>query len=233
MAGPQRVSARCGSCSPGSQIGYSCGTPTAKEDRLTPPLEIAANVLMTASIILAGRNNIHSWWIGIVGCLLFAVLFYQVNLYADVLLQLFFIVTCIIGWLQWRRGAAGNPLPISRAGWTSLAWIVPAGVVAVVIYGLLLHRFTNAYAPFIDSAVLVFSVIAQFLLMSRRLETWAFWLMVNTVAVPLYYSRGLTLTAVLYAAYWINALVSWYWWRIQARRTADGQDAPAGTIAGA
>ena len=72
---------------------------------MTNPLEIAANVLMTASIILAGRNNIHSWWIGMLGCVLFAVLFYEVNLYADVLLQLFFIVTCVIGWLQWRRGA--------------------------------------------------------------------------------------------------------------------------------
>ena len=190
---------------------------------MTPPLEIAANVLMTVSIVLAGRNNIHSWWIGIVGCVLFAVLFYQVNLYADVLLQLFFIVTCVIGWLQWlqwRRGAGGQPLPITRTGWRSLAWIVPAGFAAVFIYGMLLHRFTNAYAPFIDSAVLVFSIIAQFLLMSRRIETWGFWLLVNTVAVPLYYSRGLHLTAVLYAAYWINALVSWYWWGVQARRAA-------------
>ncbi|OYO31990.1 nicotinamide riboside transporter PnuC [Janthinobacterium sp. PC23-8] len=187
---------------------------------MTSPLEIAANVLMTVSILLAGRNNIHSWWIGMLGSALFALLFYQVNLYADVLLQLFFIVTCVIGWVQWRRGAAGKPLPITRVGWRSLAWIVPAGVAAVALYGLLLHTFTNAYAPFIDSAVLVFSIIAQLLLMSRRIETWGFWLLVNTVAVPLYYSRGLHLTAVLYAAYWINALVSWYWWRLQARRTA-------------
>ena len=200
---------------------------------MTPPLEIAANVLMTVSIVLAGRNNIHSWWIGIVGCVLFAVLFYQVNLYADVLLQLFFIVTCVIGWLQWRRGAAGQPLPITRTGWRSLAWIVPAGIAAVVIYGMLLHRWTNAYAPFIDSAVLVFSVIAQFLLMSRRIETWAFWLLVNTVAVPLYYSRGLHLTAVLYAAYWFNALLSWYWWRVQARRAAVAPVAAGATIADA
>ena len=200
---------------------------------MTPPLEIAANALMTVSIILAGRNNIHSWWIGIVGCVLFAVLFYQVNLYADVLLQLFFIVTCVIGWLQWRRGAAGQPLPITRTGWRSLAWIVPAGIAAVVIYGMLLHRWTNAYAPFIDSAVLVFSVIAQFLLMSRRIETWAFWLLVNTVAVPLYYSRGLHLTAVLYAAYWFNALLSWYWWRVQARRAAVTPVAAGAAIADA
>lgn len=188
---------------------------------------------MTVSIILAGRNNIHSWWIGIVGCVLFAVLFYQVNLYADVLLQLFFIVTCVIGWLQWRRGAGGQPLPITRTGWRSLAWVVPAGIAAVVIYGMLLHRWTNAYAPFIDSAVLVFSIIAQFLLMSRRIETWAFWLLVNTVAVPLYYSRGLHLTAVLYAAYWFNALLSWYWWRVQARRAVAQSVTPGAAVADA
>ncbi|MEG1328932.1 MAG: nicotinamide mononucleotide transporter, partial [Janthinobacterium sp.] len=67
----------------GYQMGYSGGCLHPKEIRLTPPLEIAANVLMTVSIVLAGRNNIHSWWIGIVGCVLFAVLFFQVNLYAD------------------------------------------------------------------------------------------------------------------------------------------------------
>ena len=200
---------------------------------MTPPLEIAANVLMTVSIVLAGRNNIHSWWIGIGGCVLFAVLFYRVNLYADVLLQLFFIVTCVFGWLQWRRGAAGQPLPITRTGWRSLAWVVPAGIAAVVIYGMLLHRWTNAYAPFIDSAVLVFSIIAQFLLMGRRIETWPFWLLVNTVAVPLYYSRGLHLTAVLYAAYWFNALLSWYWWRVQARRAAAAPVAAGTAIADA
>lgn len=80
-------------------------------------------------------------------------------------------------------------------------------------YGALLYAFTNAYAPFVDSAILVFSIIAQLLLMQRRLETWAFWLLVNTIAVPLYFSRGLHLTAFLYAAYWINAVISWRWWQ--------------------
>ncbi|MET0322432.1 MAG: nicotinamide mononucleotide transporter family protein, partial [Duganella sp.] len=80
-------------------------------------------------------------------------------------------------------------------------------------YGLLLQAYTNAYAPFMDSAVLMFSVIAQLLLMGRRLQTWQFWLFVNTIAVPLYASRGLYLTSVLYGVYWINALASWFFWR--------------------
>jgi len=191
---------RCG-------IGYSVG--------MTSPLEIAANIVMTVSIFLAGRNNVHSWWLGVVGCAMFAVLFYSVNLYADVALQLFFIVTCLIGWLQWLRGNHGGALPISRVHGRALAWMVAVGLAATLAYGLLLRAYTNAFAPFIDSAVLVFSIVAQLLLMGRRLENWPFWLLVNTVAVPLYISRGLYLTAALYGAYWINALASWYFWRRQ------------------
>lgn len=184
------------------------------------PLEIVANAVMAVSIVLAGRNNIHSWWLGIVGCALFAALFYSVNLYADVALQLFFIVTCAIGWLQWLRGAGGTPLPISHARVRALGWMVAIGLLATIAYGLMLQAYTNAYAPFIDSAVLMFSVVAQLLLMGRRVETWPFWLLVNTISVPLYASRGLYLTALLYAAYWVNALASWFFWRRQMRAPA-------------
>ena len=80
-------------------------------------------------------------------------------------------------------------------------------------YGSLLHRFTDAYAPFLDSLVLAFSVLGQFLLMGRRYESWWCWLLVNTIAVPLYLSRGLHVTAVLYAAFWVNAVVALARWR--------------------
>jgi nicotinamide mononucleotide transporter len=176
-------------------------------------LEIAANGMTTISILLAGRNSVHTWWTGITGCILFALLFFETSLYADVVLQLFFVVTSALGWWQWMKGAQGEALAVSRAAFRKLAWTIPGGVLATAGYGALLHFFTNAYAPFVDSAILVFSVIAQLLLMQRRLETWAFWLLVNTIAVPLYASRGLYLTAFLYAGYWINAVISWRWWQ--------------------
>jgi nicotinamide mononucleotide transporter len=181
-------------------------------------LELAANGVTTIAILLAGRNSIHTWWTGIVGCALFGLLFYQSTLYADVLLQLFFVVSSAIGWWRWGRGNGGRALPVAQARFAQLVWTAPAGVAATLAYGALLHHYTNAYAPFVDSAVLVFSVIAQFLLMQRRIETWPFWLLVNTIAVPLYASRGLYLTAILYACYWANALVSWQSWRRLAQR---------------
>ena len=184
---------------------------------MSPTLEIFANGVTTISIFLAGRNSVHTWWTGITGCILFACLFAQTQLYADVVLQVFFVATSAIGWWQWLKGQAGHPLAISRVRLFMLMWMVPLGIIATLVYGGLLHAWTNAYAPFIDSAVLVFSVIAQLLLMQRRLETWIFWLLVNSIAIPLYASRGLHLTAVLYSAYWVNAIVAWFSWRRQMR----------------
>ncbi|MEH6434259.1 nicotinamide riboside transporter PnuC [Massilia sp. DD77] len=187
------------------------------------PLELAANAFTAVAIVLAGRNSVHTWWTGIVGCSLFGVLFAENRLYADVLLQVFFVATGILGWWRWVRGDHGAPLPITHAGPRTLLWMAPVGIAATAGYGALLHYYTNAYAPFVDSAVLVFSVIAQLLMMQRRIENWPVWLMVNTVAVPLYFSRELYLTSALYAGFWINAIVSWIWWRKLARREAQAQ----------
>ena len=182
------------------------------------PLELAANGFVAVSILLAGRNNVHTWWTGIVGCTLFGVLFAQNRLYADVALQVFFVATSAVGWWKWMRGDHGDPLPITHASAANLAWTVPLGVAATGAYGALLHFTTNAYAPFLDSAVLVFSIIGQVLMMQRRVENWAFWLLVNSIAAPLYLSRDLVLTAVLYAGFWVNAIVSWRsWYRLAAQ----------------
>ncbi|HEY0065481.1 MAG TPA: nicotinamide riboside transporter PnuC [Telluria sp.] len=184
---------------------------------MTEPLEIAANVATGLAIFLAGRNNVHTWWTGIVGCSLFAVLFYQSKLYADVLLQAFFIVSSVLGWWQWLRGNHGKALPVTNASARTLLLIAPIGLLTTAAYGALLHHYTNAYAPFMDSAVLVFSIIAQLLMLQRKVENWPLWVLVNSIAVPLYASRGLYLTSILYACYWVNALVSWYLWRKLAR----------------
>jgi len=194
---------------------------------MSSTLEILANLITTLSIIAAGRNSVHVWWTGIVGCSIFALVFYSTNLYADVVLQLFFVGASVVGWRQWLKGDHGKPLHVTHAGRGALTWIVPVGVLATAGYGVLLHHYTNAYAPFLDSAILVFSVIAQLLMMQRRIETWPFWLLVNSLAVPVYFSRGLTLTSVLYAGYWVNAIVSWRHWRKLADEQATASLAEA------
>jgi nicotinamide mononucleotide transporter len=176
-------------------------------------LEIAANVFNAVSIVLAGRNSIHMWWTTMVGCVLFAAVFFAARLYADVTLQAFFIVTAGLGWWRWHRGNAGVTLPVRHSSPRLVAGGIVAGIAVTFGYGWVLYRFTDAYAPFVDSIILAFSVLGQLLLMDRRVESWWCWLLVNTIAVPLYAVRGLHLTAVLYVAFWINAIVSLRHWQ--------------------
>ncbi|WP_019675809.1 nicotinamide riboside transporter PnuC [Arsukibacterium perlucidum] len=174
-------------------------------------LEYAANGFYLLAVLLAARNSIHTWWLGIIGCSLFSVLFFQVQLYAESMLMLFFIATNFIGWYQWGRPGGIKQVSSSRIGRLVLYTGIALAVTAV--HGFMLHNLTNAYAPYVDSAILMFSLIAQFLLMNRKLETWWFWLLVNTIAIPLYISRELYVTAIVYCGFWFNAWYGLYLWR--------------------
>lgn len=176
-------------------------------------LEIVANALNAASIVLAGRNSIHTWWTGIAGCILFGWVFFAARLYADVTLQGFFVITSAIGLLRWWRRGSQPARPVTHTSAVQLTAFAACAVATSYSYGSLLAHYTDAAAPLADSVVLCFSVLGQLLLVARRLESWWCWILVNIVAVPLYASRGLYLTAALYLLFWVNAWVSLLHWR--------------------
>jgi nicotinamide mononucleotide transporter len=175
-------------------------------------IEWLAMASLLLSVWLAARHHIATWPIGIVACVLYGILFFQVQLYADATLQVFFIFTSVVGWWNWRRMSTNTERRAAKAiSLRTWGLLVAVGTLVTLGYGSLLHRWTDAFAPFWDSAVLTTSVVAQILLMQDRRETWPVWILVNTLSVPLYLSRGLDLTAALYTVFWFNA---WYgWWR--------------------
>ena len=174
-------------------------------------LEWAANILTALCIFLAGRNKVLTWPVGIVATVLFGALFYQAKLYADVTLQVFFVITGMIGWINWKDRALVKEVPTYANRRNLIAYVCLAITVAGG-YGAILYHYTDAWAPFIDSGVLTLSILGQFLLMRKHIQTWAVWLVVNTLSVPLYISRDLYLTAFMYSLFWVNAIVSWYYW---------------------
>ena len=180
-------------------------------------LEWSATLTTALCVVLAARRHIATWPVGIVGSALYMRLFHDTQLYADATLQLFFIGTGFWGWRAWLRQAHANAAHTPHAAprlkprqWLTL---LALGLGVTLAYGELLAHWTQAYAPFWDSAVLATSVIAQWLLMQGRRETWPCWILVNTLSVPLYLSRGLHITAVFYAFLWLNAWHGWWVWR--------------------
>ena len=180
-------------------------------------LEWSATLMTALCVVLAARRHIATWPVGIVGSALYMRLFHDTQLYADATLQVFFIGTGLWGWRAWLRQAPTSPNHASTAAprltLQNGLMLLALGLGVTLAYGALLAHWTQAYAPFWDSAVLSTSVIAQWLLMQGRRETWPCWILVNTLSVPLYLSRGLHITAVLYALLWLNAWHGWWVWR--------------------
>jgi nicotinamide mononucleotide transporter len=179
----------------------------------TSALEWACNLTSLACVILASRNKVLTWPFGIVSCVLFTVLFMDAKLYAEAVLQLFFIVTGAYGWWHWSAQKGKPAAPIQTVAIpTALMWGAIA-IVAGLIYAAGLQRWTDAASPWFDSQILALSMLGQWWLMQRRIACWWVWLMVNTISVPLYISRELYVSSGFYALYWVLAIVSFIVWR--------------------
>jgi nicotinamide mononucleotide transporter len=174
-------------------------------------LEIFCVAATALCVFLAGRNNVHTWWVGIVACISYGFLFFQNQLYADMILQGFFVITGFIGWYMWGKVKSIKPIRFEPQGsQRPLAMLVAIAVATV--YGLLLHKYTDAYAPFVDSFVLTLSVLGQITLMRRTVESWYIWILVNLISIPMYLSRGLHLTAILYMVFLVHAIITAAQW---------------------
>ncbi|MCX2576309.1 nicotinamide riboside transporter PnuC [Pedobacter sandarakinus] len=189
-------------------------------------LEFFAVLTGVVSVILSAKANIWSWPAGIVNVFLSAFFYYQIQLYPDMFLMGFFFVTNILGWWRW---ANPNPAEEDRKKELKvsylpkkqfLIWLV-AGTAGTFVIGSLaaqLHHWfplvfnlPSAY-PFVDSFILVMSVITTFLMIQKRIECWIIWLMIDVVATYLYFLKGAMFFGVEYVLFTlIAAFALWNW----------------------
>ncbi len=177
-------------------------------------LEIVAAMLGVVNIVLVVRRSIWNFPFGIAMVSLYFFVFWDAKLYSDALLQIFFLIIQLVGWVAWSRArqvdrgvAVGTMSMRARIGW------LVATTIAILIWGTGMGRFTDAAAPFADATVAGLSVTAQILQSMRRVESWVLWILVDAVAIGLFAGRGLAITAVLYVLFLILAVTGLIEWR--------------------
>lgn len=189
-------------------------------------LEFTGMVSGLAAVMLSARANIWSWPIGIVNVVLSAFLFYQVQLYPDMFLQMFFFVTNILGWWRWLHPKPGeedrrNQLRVSWLGKKELVVLIIAGLWGTFVMGKFsqnLHHLLPAFFnrpgafPYHDSFIMVMSIVTTFYMIAKKIECWIIWIIVDIVAAYLYFQRDLVLYSLLYAVFCFIAtygLIHW------------------------
>jgi nicotinamide mononucleotide transporter len=178
------------------------------------PIEIAAVCFGLVNVALIIHRSIWNYPFGIVMVILYADVFFYSRLYSDALLQIFFLVIQLYGWWYWWKGRGRDGrIVVERATGSYLTVCAVLAVVGSVTLGTVMARLTDAAFPYWDGSIAVLSVIAQFLLSRRRLESWMVWIAVDVLAVALFWTKELKPTAALYGVFLVLAVFGFRTWR--------------------
>jgi len=186
--------------------------------------ELTATVFGLLCVYWASKEKIGTWPAGIVNEVFLFAVFFQVQLYANMFLQVVFFFCSIYGWYKWKPGK--KEIKITRLKFKGLlfvALIIPVGTLLTGylignIHTLLPQYFkqTSAY-PYIDSFVMVISIVASILLAKKKFESWVLWVINDVVCVILYYLQGIYFIALEYLVLLFLASYGLYnWHRKQA-----------------
>lgn len=164
-------------------------------------IEVFGFVTGGICVWLTVKQQIWSWPIGLANNAFFIALFFQSRLFADMGLQVIYIILGVLGWYWWLRGGERHSrLLVSRASGRTV--VVLAVIVAAGTWGLTLFlRSVGDAAPFLDALTTMLSLAAQYLLTRKLIENWYVWITADIIYIGLYASKGLPLTAVLYGLF--------------------------------
>ncbi len=169
---------------------------------------------------LVVREHLWNWPIGLANNIFFFVLFLRGRLYADMSLQIVYLGLGIYGWWNWvfggRNHSAINITRTTARECLALLIAIPAATWGMREVLVVVHDA----APLWDALTTVLSLAAQYLLCRKRFENWLFWIAADVIYIPLYLSRQLPLTAVLYAVFLVMCLAGIREWSRKLRKGA-------------
>ena len=215
-------------------------------------LEAVAALSGLLSVFLLTRQNIWAWPTGLLSVAVAAVVFYDSFLYSDMLLHVYYIGMNIYGWVHWVRGGTDNSaLPVATMSWTrNIFWAVVTVVLTLawgwsmshldVIAGWFLSNvsastsWAQAWAsggapipayPYGDAFTTVASLVAMWFMARKLLENWAYWFIIDVVAITIYALKGLYLFSGQYAIFLVLCVMGYREW---TRSMSESKEAGSG-----
>lgn len=185
-------------------------------------IELVAIFFGLINVYLLTRQNIWAWPAGIIMVSLYVYIFYVSRLYSDFILHIIYVILNVYGWWYWTRKSRSaivseeeeeDLVPVTRlSSRASTAWGALI-VVGTVIWGYLMDVNTDADFAYFDAFTTVASLTAQYLLARKKLENWLIWIVVDVVAINIYYLKGLYFTSALYGVFLALCVLGYIEWK--------------------
>lgn len=200
-----------------ASFGVAVGFFGVEQPSILELLAVATSYASTFLFVLQ-RRQCYVW--GVVTTLLYAELFRQYGLVGSAVVQLYLLGALVYGFWRWGPDGSARPVTLVSSVWWYLGYVVLTAATAAG--ALAIFRYFESPVPRWDMAILSLSILAQWLLDNKKLETWVIWIAVNLVAIPLYASMELWLVSIQYVVFLANAFWGFAMWRksmLEARAT--------------
>ncbi len=166
-----------------------------------------------AEVLLAKANNAWLYPAGIISVLISIYLFYNVGLYAESALNIYYLIMSTWGWWLWVSHNNRVQLPVTKAG--KKDWNITIAIVAIAftLLYIILKNFTSSTVPAFDAFVSATAWAGMWLLAKRKLENWILLNISNAVAIPLLFYKQLSLYALLTVFLFVIAIQGYFKWK--------------------
>lgn len=180
----------------------------------THPLELTTVVISLLWLWLEYRASIWLWPVGILLPLLWIPICWQSKLYGMLAINVYYLITSIIGWIAWlrKRGEEAKELPITNISQrTALIYLVVAigGYFALLRLQPLIPEWQ---LPWADALTTIASVIGMIWMARKWRQHWICWIIANAAGFVALYSAGDYLSAFVYSVNFVVAFFGFYKW---------------------
>lgn len=180
-----------------------------------PFWELFAVSLSIAYVVLVAKNNRWCWPAAFISTLIFSIIFYDVSLLMESLLNVYYMAMALYGWYRWQNSkilTANNQLPITTWPYIKHIKLIILLSIFSLFIGFVMDNYTTADFAYLDTFTTVFAVTTTYLVTIKLYENWFYWIVINSVSVYLYLQKGLEPTAFLAGFNILMCILGLYNW---------------------
>lgn len=187
-------------------------------------LELTAVVFAVAYLLLAVRQHIACWYAAFISTAIFLYIFWQVNLYMESGLQVYYLGMAVYGWWAWRQGNSGTNPELRISTWSLKQHLIVIGmiIVATFVSGTLISG-TDQRLGYLDSFTTWGAIVATFMVTRKILENWLYWIVIDSASIYLYLDRELYFTVILFFVYLVIIFFGFRSWLTEYRLKAQNE----------
>ena len=194
-------------------------------------IETIATIFGIWSVYFSIKKNIWVYPTGLISTGLYIYICYTFGLYGDSLINFYYTVMSIYGWISWSKHTDDNiHINVERAtpkDWlqSCFLFLIAAVVICLVYYyqpfinngfsseNLKLGWHDLDWANWVDVLTSSTFLVGMWLMARRKLENWIFWIIGDFLCIPMMIYKGLGITSIQYIVFTTMAIIGYMEWK--------------------